>query len=359
MHRTRKSPYRHLMRLLALAGLALTAASGTAQVIAAATQPLFEDNGPFKLVIEAPFGHLVGDRVGKSTYRDGTLRYVDDAGHERVMPLEIRTRGKTRLRKDVCAFPPLRLRFAESDVFDTLFEGQRAIKLVTHCRDSDGYDQLVLQEYLAYRVYNVLTDYSHRVRLADITYRQANGAHLASRLGIFLERWKSVADRNHMIAAIVDGGVNIEMLSRDDANRVAVFQYLIGNEDWSVLWPESNEDCCHNTKPLYADGLVIPLPYDFDFAGIVNAPYAIPKPPNRKVRNRRYGGLCHTQSSSLEGTLSLFRERRDAIYALYREQTGLRERVRTQTLRYLDRFYEVINDPAKVERQLIRRCKEK
>ena len=342
--------------LLAIVGLATFTAGGP---LVAAAKPLFADQTTVEFVIEAPFGKLLIDRVGKSTYRGGELRYTDAAGHEVVLPIEIRTRGKTRRRKDICAFPPLRLRFAKGDVGGTLFQGQKAIKLVTHCRDTDSYDQLVLQEYLAYRVYNVLTDYSHRVRLAKITYVHPSGAHVATRLGIFLERWEAVADRHGVIAAIVDGGVNIDLLSRADANRVAVFQYLIGNEDWSVLWPESNEDCCHNSKPLYTDGRVIPLPYDFDFAGIVDAPYAIPKPPNRKVRNRRYGGLCSTQGPDFEDTLALFRESREAIYALYQDQPEMRERVRASTLSYLDRFYDVINDAEKVERQLLRRCKEK
>ncbi len=123
-----------------------------------------------------------------------------------------------------------------------------------------------------------------------------------------------------------------------------------------MLWPETNSNCCHNSKPLFVDDWVIPLPYDFDFAGIVNAPYAVAKPPNRNVRNRRYGGLCHTQEK-LKATLEMFRERRAAIEELYRDEPGLGERERASTLAYLDKFYAVIDDPAMVERRLLRRCK--
>ncbi len=345
-------------RQLGLIGLTWALYCGA--VVAAPVQTLFEEVSTLKLAIEAPFSRLIIDRVGESTYHPGTVRYTDDTGREIMLPVEIRTRGKTRRRKETCAFPPMRLRFAEGDVSESIFAGQRAIKLVTHCRDTDSYDQLVLQEYLAYRIYNVLTEYSHGVRLAEITYMHTGGAHVATRLGIFLERWEAVADRNEVIAAKVDGGVNIDMLNPAAANRVAVFQYLIGNEDWSILWPESKEDCCHNSKPLYSpEGFVIPLPYDFDFAGIVDAPYALAKAPNREVRNRRYGGLCQPQSSGLDETLATFREHRQAIYALYRDQLEMRERPRASTLRYLDRFYAVINDPQQVERRMIRRCKKK
>lgn len=228
---------------------------------------------------------------------------------------------------------------------------------MTHCRNGDRRDNLVLQEYLAYRIYNLLTDYSHRVRLAEITYEEAGDQRGRPRYGFLLEPWKTVAERTGATPVDADGAVNIKVLSPADANRIAVFNYMIGNEDWSLLWPEPDESCCHNAKPLLADGLVIPLPYDFDFAGIVNAPYAIPKPPNKSVRRRRYHGLCHTQDD-LTTTLELFRQRQETIYALYHSQPELTERKRKSSLAYLDGFYEVINDPARVERQLLRRCKE-
>ncbi len=329
---------------------------GAGLAVAAEPGLLFDDHAPIALEIEAPFHRLINDRVGESEYHPGTLRYQGAAMQDVVIPIEIRTRGKTRRRKDICDFPPLRVRFDEADVDGTFFEGQRSLKLVTHCQDQDSYDQLVLQEFLAYRVYNLLTDYSHRVRLAQINYIQSGGRSLVQRRGFLLEHWKSVAARNDAVALEADGGINIKTLSSVDANRVAVFQYLIGNEDFSMLWPETNSNCCHNSKPLFADNWVVPLPYDFDFAGIVNAPYAVAKPPNRNIRHRRYGGLCHTQGQ-LTDTLEEFREQRAAIETLYRDVPGMTERVRASTLAYLDDFYAVINDPEAVERRLLRRCK--
>ena len=318
---------------------------------------LFERADLIALEFEAPFGSLALERFGKSDYHTGELRYREVDGREVVIPLEVRTRGKTRRRKEFCSFPPLRLRFEPDATRDTLFAGLRTLKLVTHCRNSESYEQLVLQEYLAYRVYNQLTDRSHRVRLAEVTYLESGGRPRTTRYGILLEDWRSVASRNGLTPAEVSGGVNIEKLSPPDMNRVAVFQYMISNEDWSALWPEPDEDCCHNTKPLLSpDGWVVPLPYDFDFAGIVNAPYAIPKPPSRSVRVRQYRGLCLTQST-LPDALALFREQREAIYALYRNQPGITPGRLSSTLAYLDRFYEVIDDPEQVERRMIRRCK--
>jgi hypothetical protein len=331
-------------------------ASATVQaLVPVQQQPLFDDTQLLALELKAPFQVLIKDRYGKSTYNSGVLSYR--AGeHETRIPIEIRTRGKTRRRKDFCAFPPLRLRFG-ADVAGTLFEGQRTLKLVTHCQDKDSYEQYVLQEYLAYRAYNQLTQRGLRVRLVRVSYVESNGRVRATRYGILLEDWRVAAARNGLGSDAVNGGVNIDKLSIADANRVAVFQYMIGNQDWSVLWPEPDEDCCHNTKPLLAPvGLVVPLPYDFDFAGIVNAPYALAKNGSGNVRMRRYGGLCSTQSE-LPATLAQFREVREAIYALYRDQPEVIARRRKSALSYLDGFYSVIDDPVQVERRMVRRCK--
>jgi len=318
---------------------------------------LFDQNDVIALELTAPFAALVKVRSGPSHYVAAQLRYVDADQREVVLPVEIRNRGKTRRSRDVCEFPPIRMRFG-SEAAGTLFEGQESLKLVTHCNDKSGFDQYVVLEYLAYRAYNQLTARGHRVRLARITYAQTDGhAHETTRFGIFLEDWKAVGKRNDLEAVDVDGAVNITKLSIADANRVAVFQYMIGNDDWSVLWPEPDATCCHNTKPLLApDGTVVPLPYDFDYAGIVNAPYARAKNGRENVRMRRYGGLCSTQAS-LGETLELFRARRQAIYALYRDQAELGERQRRSSLRYLDGFYQLIDDPEKVQSRMIGRCK--
>lgn len=328
------------------------------QVEPAVNQPLFDGHELLELQIQGPLGALARDRSGSSEYHPAQLSYHDVDDVQRSLAIELHTRGKTRRRSDFCAFPPLRVRFDADSAAGTLFAGQHTLKLVTHCQDRDSYEQLVLQEYLAYRVYNLLTERSHRVRLARISYLDDDGARGATRYGIFLEHWRAVASRNGLTPLDADGGINIHRLSVPDANRVAVFQYLIGNQDWSMLWPAPDDECCHNTKPLLTDDrYVVPLPYDFDFSGIVNAPYAVPRPPAKNVRSRRYAGLCATQSR-LDEALALFRDQRDAIYALYQQQAGVNERRLRSTLGYLDDFYEIIDDPERVARRMVGRCRE-
>ena len=78
-----------------------------------------------------------------------------------------------------------------------------------------------------------------------------------------------------------------------------VFQYFVGNTDWSAFAGPAGEQCCHNVVPFArADGVLLPVPYDFDATGIVNAPYSLPDERLRiqRVRQRLYRGRCREVS---------------------------------------------------------------
>jgi hypothetical protein len=145
-----------------------------------------------------------------------------------------------------------------------------------------------------------------------------------------------------------------------------MFQFLIGNTDWSAFMKEPDRsECCHNTKPI-GDGAVGPVfsvPYDFDIAGVVSTRYAnrlfrenLERMGLRSVRDRRYKGRCASEPH-LENTFQLFNENKGAIYALYREQEGLEEEIVEKSLEYFDEFYEIINDPGKARREIVRACR--
>ncbi len=341
----------------ALGAAAESAAAPADLAVEDAPQPLFEDHETLPLTLDLPFAKLNRDRMGEPEYFPATLTYPDPEAGAVTLPVEVRTRGKTRRRKDFCEFPPLRVRFDETTLAATPFASQKSLKLVTHCQDRDSFDQYVLLEYLAYRIQNLLTEYGQRVRLVRVQYMEGK-RRLPTRYGILLEDWRRVAVRTGTTDADVPGAVRIESLSVPDMNRVAVFNYMIGNQDWSAIWPEPKKNCCHNTRPLFTEqSTVIPLTYDFDFSGLVDAPYAVARPPNNDVRRRRYEGLCHTQTD-LADTLPLFRDKREAIYELIRNQPGLRPSKVKSTLNYLDRFYAVINDPQQVQRKLVGACKD-
>jgi hypothetical protein len=321
-------------------------------------QPLFADQATLAVRIEAPFTTLMRERSDTEEY-DGTLAYTDAAGAEKILDVKLRTRGIYRRREDTCEFAPIRLNFRKKQVEGTEFAGQDKLKLVTHCENgSDSYQQYVLKEYLAYRIYNALTPYSFGARLLHVTYVDSE------RNGAAQTRYAFVIEDNDLLAERI-GGQKAEVRTADyrqmdgkQANLVTVFQYLIGNTDFSMIKPDKDKDCCHNVELFsITPREYVPVPYDFDFSGIVDARYAEPHPSlnMRSVTRRRYRGICET-NEFMDETLEHFRNNEATIRQIASTIEGLDDRTRDKALRYIDEFYADIADAASVDRNLVKKC---
>lgn len=323
--------------------------------------PLFSDNSLLEVAIRAPFTTLMEERPDEE-YLAGTFTLTTAEGEERILELGLRTRGKYRRDKSHCDFTPIRLNFKKDQLFDTVLAGQDKLKVVTHCRDRDPrFDQLVLREYLAYRIFNLLTDKSYRVRLMRINYVDTEGGRPRTRFAFVIEDDDHVARRNGM-QVVKRSNLEAEALDLEQQNLVDVFQYMIGNTEYSLHIKEPNDDCCHNTDLMSLDGEppYTPLPFDFDFAGLVSAPYAEPNPRYklRHVRQRLYKGLC-SNNDRLPGTVQRFLDRKDAIFELVDQLDGLNDKSRKQVLGYLNTFYKRIEDPRSVRLRLEYKCRNK
>jgi len=313
---------------------------------------LFRSEAPLVLELEADFGQLLEDRDQESEERPARIT-LQRPGGEVSVPLEVRTRGNFRLRDHICPFPPLRLDFPEDSIAGTPLEGQDKLKLVTHCRDWDSYEQNVLEEYLAYRIYNLLTDVGFRVQLALITYRDTSGKHEAvSRLGFLLEEEDALAARL--------GGQMLEVPSAhpDDfvprqAGLMYLFEFMIGNTDWSLVQ-------FHNVKLIRIESEYFPIPYDFDFSGLVDAPYAGPNPALAQristVTERLYWGIC-SDRIDYSALFDHFNGRREAILGLVEGQAGLTDRNARLASVYIESFYEIINDRKEADRMIVNACR--
>ena len=332
----------------------------------AQSAPLFASQEAMEFTIRAPLEDIFDQRGQESEEYPGVVMIRGSSGAIDTVDVDIRTRGNTRLQRRICRFPPLRLDFPRDSVSGTIFEGQNRLKLVTHCQDNrDEYEQYVLLEHLAYRILNVLTDYSFRVRLARITYEDTTGGRdTLTRFGFLIEREEAVAERTgwkHLKVPVIPPGA----MDAENLALVEVFQFMIGNTDWSSFSsnPGSSE-CCHNSKPIGGPaGPVFSLPYDFDLSGLVNTRYAnrlyrgnLEKLDLRNVRERRFRGLC-TSAPRWPATFQQFNEIRPDIEALFVGQEDLDPDVLEDTLEYIDEFYEVINDEGKVRSRLERHCR--
>ena len=334
--------------------------SGQASVDGLPVAPLFASDEVLELSLVTDIRSLTRDRDEDREYHPATLIVAGEQGDSVSVPLRVRTRGNFRRQANICTFPPIRMNFYRDSVTGSVFDGQNRLKLVVHCRNSDQYEQYILQEYLVYRLFNLFSEMSFRVRLARVTYVDTEDRiDTVTRYAFIIEDAGAMAERNGWEELEIPL-VPPDVVPQDHMAMVEVFQYMIGNTDFSgFLKSETEDECCHNTIPIGSlNGPVFPIPYDFDVTGIVNTRYASPPPnlPIRSVRERLFRGLCR-DPVFLEDALQLFIDKRNAIYDLYHNMDLLDNRVRDRTIAYLDDFFETITDERRVQRELVRTCR--
>ena len=339
--------------ITSLFALPVLSASATTHVSESA-DPLFRDDATLHVTITAPFKILVRERSTED-YLPGVFHFTEAGGTSVEFDVEIRTRGHFRHKN--CEYPPLTLNFKKSQIEGTLFDKQNKMKLVVHCDESSRYEQTVLREYLAYRLLNTLTDESFRVRLLQVTYIDSEDRqNQQTRYAFLIEHKNRLAHRLDRKDLDIER-TRISAIQPDQLNLTSVFEFLIGNTDFSPIAGASNE-CCHNYV-LFGNDVdpLLAIPYDFDQSGFVNAPYAVPAEQFRirSVRQRVYRGRC-VNNKYIDESIEKFRKYRDALYSLVSEQEGLDGGVRKKIVRYMDDFYEIIDEPRNVERRMIDKC---
>ena len=146
-------------------------------------------------------------------------------------------------------------------------------------------------------------------------------------------------------------------LDATQASLVEMFEYFAGNTDFSMIRGPKGERCCHNVVLLQAGGRMVPVPYDFDATGVVGAPYARPVEALgiQSVRQRLYRGYCRPEAD-VQATLDVFRQARQEIYALFRDDERLDRATTKKTLAYLDEFYATIDRPNELKRNVLSHC---
>lgn len=321
------------------------------------TPRLFESQAALAVTLHAPWRQVL--RASKQPQRHpAVLAYTDAQGRAHRLQATVETRGITRLQ--VCGFPPLRIRFAAGAARGTDFAGQRALKMVTHCQDGQRYERYYVKELLAYRIYGLLAPVAFRVRPLDITYLDATGGRSRGpHFAFLIEDIDEVARR---------GGLAVAREARFapadyDAMRLArfsLFQFLLGNTDWEVLAGPQADACCHNVRVLGGESprRRIPVPYDFDSAGLVDAPYAAPheRLPIREVTQRLYRGFC-VHNPALQAARQEFIALRPAILALVRDEPRLDPQNQRAMVRYIEEFYAVLGDEPRFAREITAQCR--
>lgn len=316
------------------------------------TERLFGADTPLEFTLAADFKQVFRSRDTLNVKRHkATLTVNDSSGNPVTIPVEISPRGHFRLRSDVCNFPPIRLIFPKSGLKGTPFAGQNSLKLGTHCQQRDKeYQEYPVREHAAYEVLNMFTDASFRSRLANVTYVPVGDEKdQVTRLALLIEDEDDMAKRIAGRVQTVRGGTFADMDPQQTA-LISVFAYFAGNTDFSL-------SSLHNVRLVFlADGRYIPVPYDFDWSGIVFARYSKPDPRLgiKTTQERLYRGPCLT-ADDLAPIFAKFTEQRQAITQLY-ARLPLENDYRKRVSDYTADFYDTIRDQRRVRREFIDAC---
>ena len=309
---------------------------------------LFGADDALEVTLSGPLSTVIKDKRTREEH-PFTLE-IEGASYA----VDVRVRGNSRTT--VCPFPPLRLDFRKSELDGTPLEGEDKLKLVTHCRTgSDRAQDAVLNEYTAYRIFNLMSDASYRVRLLKVRYEDTAGKLRLNeaQYGFLIESDEGLAERLGGSVAEVTA-IRFSDMDPVQTSRMNVFQYLIGNKDWSLVRAEYDETCCHNVDVLQVSDMLLPVPYDFDLAALTRANY-----PGGRLNistRREYAGYCRTPADAIAETVDHVQQLRRDIMAALAESPALSDRTLERRARFLTAYFEEAADNDALLSKFARRC---
>ena len=321
--------------------------------VVASAQGLFKKQEPLEITITTGLSKLVDDRDSTDrVLHPADLVYKDSTGAAVKVPITLRTRGHFRRQFRNCDFPPLRVEITKVAANNTLFQGNRTLKLVSSCRPTKPeYEAYVLQEAALYRMYMVITPWSYRVRLARITYLDSSGKDKPVQSWAFLvEDDGELAERRN-VKKFETTGALFDDLEPEKWGYTQLFEYMIGNTDLSV-------SALHNITLLKDTlGVVHAVPFDFDWSGAVNARYAFPNKilPIRTVVERMWRGDCRT-ADQLAPTFAHFQSRRAALDSAVSTIDAMTPAVKERMRKYFADFWTLIENPRRAATEFKRTC---
>jgi hypothetical protein len=312
--------------------------------------PLFKSRDPLNIRATGSI-KSIKKNSNDSTFVAGKFEF-EEKGAWTVVKVESRVRGNYRLRN--CFFPPLKVRFKKKDVQSTVFEGNKSLKVVLPCQTSSDRNALVRKEYLCYRMYELISPYHFRTRLAnlqltEVTRKKPRTYDLTT---FFVEDNSMVAKRTGA-KVIKKKGIHPSVFDEAQSVRNDYFQFMIGNADWSVVYQ-------HNSNTLYAGTKFIPLSYDFDMSGFVDAPYAHIDAPTLGTgdpRDRVYRGFCKSPDV-MQQIREEFLAREKEVHLVIDSEASFFAEYELRTMHdYISGFYDILRNEAAFQTSIVEQCR--
>ncbi|HEX6890613.1 MAG TPA: hypothetical protein VF141_07970 [Chryseolinea sp.] len=313
--------------------------------------PLFQEEKPLTIRLKVSLKSIRKD-TDDSTFIASTLYYKDgEKTSWDSIPMKIRARGN--FRRENCYFVPMRIKLKKGDSKETVFAGNKSLKLVLPCNSVKTADALIMKEYMCYQVYEPVTPYIFNTRLLNITLEDIDKKKTHQMLGFFIEDDDIVADRFH--GKVIDS-TRVHPLGLHDTTTVRhdLFEYWISNTDWSSVY-------YHNMKLIKTQKSYIPIPYDFDMSGFVNAPYAKGSAElgTTDSRTRVYRGFCRPEPlvQYVRREYIALEPKMNDIMGQYQSYFDPKEF--TSIKKYSDEFFAILKSDQKFKENILQKCRTK
>lgn len=313
----------------------------------------FENDDPLEITLKFDITSFIRHK-SKGEYINAEFCIHESETDSILKNIRLKARGN--FRRGHCFFPPIYLNFKTDPIEEADLAGIKKIKLVTHCSTVKSYRDYVLKEYLVYKMFNVLSEKSFRVKLVNINYidtgkKQRN----YQQIGFLIEPLDLLVKRTNSVE--IDPKIIMgENVVEDDIDVVALFNYMIANTDWRVK-------AGHNVKYIKSlDDItpkVIPVPYDFDYSGFVGAMYAVPQEWSsvKTISEREYLGYCRTGNDSYLKAIRLFETKKEKIFDEINTFGYLDEKQRINLVKFIEEYYELVEQPKAFVNLLNRECR--
>jgi hypothetical protein len=306
---------------------------------------LFSDQTP----LEIKLGYSNKDmnrKTNDSTFIDTTLEFLQN---KKWSSLQVNLRARGNFRRNECYFPPIKMKIKKDQYQGTIFDGNKTMKLVLPCKLESENNDNILQEYIAYKIYERISPFHFKTRRVNIDFSEPKGKKIKkfALKGFLIEDDKRVAKRHE--GKVFERYVHPMAMQHLTSVQNAFFQYLLGNTDFSVAYQ-------HNGKLLYVNKEIIPLPYDFDMTGWVNPSYATVNTTLgiNSVQDRKYRGFKREQQYFDEVRQQFLDQKADLMKMISSFEGEFSNQSEYENMfEFLKSFYDVLEDDSKFQKSIV------
>jgi len=284
------------------------------------------------LHVKLEFDLALADQRRSEEFFPAVFSFEDESKQEQTWNIKMKVRGKFR-RLKCNEMPPLKLDFKKKDLEAAGLSKFDEMKLVTYCVEEEEIaKQLLLKEFLAYKLYNEISEESFRVQLLKITYVDRETGAKKKQYGFLIEDTSELRARLGYKKWENPLGLNASTIDSENLKTVALFEAMIGNADW-------NYENGHNIKVMNKNGKAICVPYDFDFSGMVKAPYVtLDSKLGQKTLNDRIYLADPSDLDNMEDLFSSFENKKDVFIQIVKDLKYLNYDSKRETIQYLNDF---------------------